>query len=111
MRGDLIRAEQLADEALILFRAHGIRGGVVELLITSGQIACAQGEYDRARATLAEGVAEAERALDELERLGVSLAAATNELLEDGIRKFVEPYRKLLSTVETRSRELARPPA
>jgi len=33
IRGDLGRAVTLADEALGLFRAHGIRGGVVELLI------------------------------------------------------------------------------
>ena len=35
--GDLGRAVTLADEALGLFRAHGIRGGVVELLITEGR--------------------------------------------------------------------------
>jgi WD40 repeat protein/predicted ATPase/DNA-binding SARP family transcriptional activator len=58
MRGDLARATALAEEALELFRAQGIRGGVVELLITRGQIACAQGEYERAQTTLAEGVAQ-----------------------------------------------------
>jgi len=57
MRGDLGRAAALAEEALALFRAHGISGGVLELLITRGQIACAQGDYERARSTLAEGVA------------------------------------------------------
>jgi DNA-binding SARP family transcriptional activator len=58
MRGDLGRAAALAEEALALFRAHGIHGGEVELLITRGQIACAQGDYERARAALAEGVAQ-----------------------------------------------------
>ena len=57
MQGDLERAAALAEEALALFRAHDIRGGVVELLITRGQIACAQGEYAQARARLAESVA------------------------------------------------------
>jgi hypothetical protein len=57
MRGDLARAAALAEEALGLFRARSIHGGVVELLITQGQIACAQGDYARAWAALAEGVA------------------------------------------------------
>jgi hypothetical protein len=57
MQGEYAHAEALADEALGLFRAHGLRGGVVELLITRGQLANAQGAYERARAALTEGVA------------------------------------------------------
>ncbi|HET9222522.1 MAG TPA: tetratricopeptide repeat protein, partial [Roseiflexaceae bacterium] len=59
MRGDYALALPLADEALALFRAQDIHGGVVELLITQGQIACAQGKHERARAVLVEGVAQA----------------------------------------------------
>src|SRR5262249_50743185 len=58
MRGDLLKAAALAEEGLALFRAHGIHGGVVELLISRGQIACAQADYERAWAALAEGVAQ-----------------------------------------------------
>ena len=58
MQGDYAQALPLAEEALALFRAQDIHGGVVELLITQGQIACAQAEYERARATLLEGVAQ-----------------------------------------------------
>ena len=50
MGGDLERAETLAAQALQLFREHGIHGGVVELLVTSGQLACDRGQYGRARA-------------------------------------------------------------
>jgi len=57
-RGDLARAAALADEALALFHTHSIRGGVVEVLITRGQIASAQGDYERARAALADGIAQ-----------------------------------------------------
>lgn len=57
--------------------------------------------------TLTEGVDEAAAELAELERLGVSLDRATDELLADGIAKFVAPYRKLLDVVAQRSRELA----
>jgi hypothetical protein len=45
MGDDLGRAETLAVQALDLFREHGIHGGVVELLVTSGQLACDGGEY------------------------------------------------------------------
>jgi hypothetical protein len=58
MGGDLGQAEELAAEALELFREHGIHGGVVELLVTSGQLACDRGDWDQARAMLAEGLDE-----------------------------------------------------
>ena len=53
-----------------------------------------------------------ERGLDPVgdEREGRStfeLERATSELLDDGIRKFVQPFEKLLATVEARTRELA----
>jgi hypothetical protein len=58
MNGDLGRAEALAAEALELFREHGIHGGVVELLVTSGQFACDRNDYGRARAMLREALVE-----------------------------------------------------
>lgn len=58
-------------------------------------------------ATLADEVDLAAAELAELERLGVSLDRATEELLAEGIAKFVAPYRKLLEAVATRSRALA----
>jgi hypothetical protein len=48
----------LAEEALALFRAHRIQGGVVELLIILGRLECDQGNFQRARATLEQGLAE-----------------------------------------------------
>lgn len=64
-------------------------------------------DHGRARPTLAAGVEEAVATLAELETLGVSLERATDELLADGIAKFVQPYVKLLDAVAARSRELA----
>ncbi len=58
MSGDLDRAEALAAEAVELFREHGIHGGVVELLVTSGQLACDRREYGRARALLEDALIE-----------------------------------------------------
>jgi transaldolase/glucose-6-phosphate isomerase len=71
-------------ETLVAFRDHGV-----------------------ARPTLGAGLAEAEATLAALEAAGVSLDRATDELLADGIAKFVAPYRKLLDVVATRARELA----
>lgn len=64
-------------------------------------------DHGRAHPTLAAGVEEAVATLAELETLGVSLERATDELLADGIAKFVQPYVKLLDAVAARSRELA----
>ena len=58
MRGDLPRAEALTGEALDLFRTHGIKGGLLELLVSSGQVACESGQYGRAKSLLREAVAE-----------------------------------------------------
>jgi len=63
-------------------------------------------EHGIADRTLTEEVEAAAGELAELERLGVSLDRATDELLADGIAKFVAPYRKLLDVVAIRSREL-----
>lgn len=64
-------------------------------------------DHGVAKATLGEGVTEARRQLEELAALGVSLDAATDELLADGVAKFVEPFRKLLAAIETKTAELA----
>ncbi len=40
--------------------------------------------------------------LDELARLGVDLDRLTAELLEEGIRKFIEPYDRLLESIEAK---------
>ncbi len=64
-------------------------------------------DHGVARATLAIGADAAAATLAELETLGISLDRATDELLADGIAKFVEPYRKLLDAVAARARELA----
>jgi hypothetical protein len=58
MRGDLAHACELAEEALALFRAQAIHGGVVEMLISLGQLVCDRGEVQRAVVLLAEGLME-----------------------------------------------------
>ncbi len=63
-------------------------------------------DHGRARASVSEGVREAEQALTLLEPLGISLRAVTDRLLAEGIEKFASAFDKLLGTLETRRREL-----
>ena len=63
-------------------------------------------DHGVAAETLTSGVDQAARDLAALAALGVSLDAATDDLLEEGIRKFVEPFDQLLAVVSARAREL-----
>ncbi|HEX2452598.1 MAG TPA: bifunctional transaldolase/phosoglucose isomerase [Vicinamibacterales bacterium] len=62
-------------------------------------------DHGRPRASLEEDVADAMQLLDDLEKSGISLRQVTDDLLTDGVSKFVEPFTKLLGAVERRSRD------
>jgi transaldolase/glucose-6-phosphate isomerase len=62
-------------------------------------------DHGRPRASLEEDVTEAMQTLDDLEKSGISLRKVTDDLLTDGVVKFVEPFTKLLAAVERRSRD------
>lgn len=64
-------------------RGHAVKGAI-------------KGDVEGARATL-----------DALHQLGLSLNGITDELIEDGVKKFVEAFDKLLGGVAKRRRELA----
>lgn len=61
-------------------------------------------DHGQHRSSLGAGVEEASHVLDQLEQAGISLGQITDALLVDGVQKFVEPYQKLLETVERRAR-------
>jgi transaldolase len=63
-------------------------------------------DHGRTEATLGTGLTEARQQLEELAALGISLDAATDELLADGVAKFVEPFRKLLAAIAAKAAEL-----
>jgi transaldolase len=63
-------------------------------------------DHGVARVTLSRDLEQAERDLADLADLGLSLDEATAELLEEGIRKFAEPFDHLLGVVASRAREL-----
>jgi transaldolase / glucose-6-phosphate isomerase len=65
-------------------------------------------DHGRPRPSLEEDVTEAMQVLEDLDKAGISLKAVTDELLADGVKKFVEPFTRLLKAVERRSREANR---
>jgi len=62
-------------------------------------------DHGRPRASLESDIEGAQATLAELEKVGISLDKVTQDLLEDGVKKFVEPFTKLLKAVERRCRE------
>lgn len=63
------------------------------------------------RATLEEDLDGARAHLAALEEAGVSMEEVTDRLLSDGVRKFAEPFRRLLATIEERRSRLGAPAA
>jgi len=62
-------------------------------------------DHGRPRPTIESDLEGARATLANLEKAGISLKKAADELLEDGLKKFVEPFVKLLKAVERRCRE------
>jgi transaldolase len=59
-------------------------------------------EHGRVEATLERDVQGAQRALDDLAGLGISIDEITDRLLVEGVRLFAEPFAKLLANIEGR---------
>lgn len=59
-------------------------------------------DHGVARARIEEDVDGANRTLSTLAAVGISLDDVTRQLLEDGVRKFAEPFDKLLASIETK---------
>jgi len=64
-------------------------------------------DHGVARETLTEGVDQAEALFAQLEALGVDSEGAMAQLLEEGVRKFVEPFEHLLDSVAQKRVSLA----
>ena len=65
-------------------------------------------DHGKPRASLEENVDGARATLAALDKAGISLTKVTDDLLADGLKKFVEPFTKLLRAVERRCREANR---
>jgi transaldolase/glucose-6-phosphate isomerase len=64
-------------------------------------------DHGRARASLEKDADGAAETLRELAAAGISLGSVTADLLEQGLRKFAEPFDKLLGSIEARRRPSA----
>jgi transaldolase len=67
-------------------------------------------DHGRARVTIEDNLDEERRILTRLEEIGISLDQVTSQVLADGVRLFVEPFEKLLKTIETRAGEIRNRP-
>jgi len=63
-------------------------------------------DHGRARVTIENNLDEERALLARLEEVGISLDQVTAHVLADGLRLFVEPFEKLLKTIESRAAEI-----
>ncbi len=59
-------------------------------------------DHGKPAARITEDLIVAQRQLAQLKEIGIDLAAATQQLEDEGVKKFVEPFEKLLKSVETK---------
>lgn len=57
-------------------------------------------DHGKLRKSLTEDTDGAKKTLEDLEKAGISLEAATDKLLVDAVRLFVEPFDKMIEAVE-----------
>lgn len=65
-------------------------------------------DHGRARVTLEDNLEEERALLARLAEVGISLDQVTGHVLADAVRLFVEPFEKLLKTIESRAAEMNR---
>ena len=63
-------------------------------------------DHGRARVTIEDNLDEERSLLGRLEEVGISLDQVTSHVLSDGVRLFVEPFEKLLKTIESRAADI-----
>lgn len=64
-------------------------------------------DHGRVAATVEQDLEESRKNLERLEALGIAMKQVTDELVEEGIRKFIEPYDALLADLEQKRKTLA----
>ena len=61
-------------------------------------------DHGMVRQTIDVGVDDARHVMGDLEQLGISFAAVANQLEDEGIEKFIEPFDQLLHHIATERR-------
>lgn len=64
-------------------------------------------DHGRLRASLEEDLEAAQRTMETLAQLGISMKEVTDQLLRDGVRLFAEPFEKLLKAIDIKRQEVA----
>jgi len=64
-------------------------------------------DHGRARASLTENPAGAAEIMTTLADMGISMSTVTDELLEEGVRRFAEAFDKLLAAIAEKARRVA----
>lgn len=64
-------------------------------------------DHGRLRASLEEDLEAAQRTMETLAQLGISMKEVTDQLLKDGVRLFAEPFEKLLKAIDIKRQEVA----
>ena len=59
-------------------------------------------DHGKPAARITEDLTDALRKLVQLKEVGIDLVAATKQLEDEGVKKFVEPFDKLLASIETK---------
>src|SRR5205085_11199426 len=64
-------------------------------------------DHGTAKVTIEDGLDQERARLAELESFGISLREVTDMVLSDGVRLFVEPFEKLLKSIEAKRSEIS----
>ena len=65
------------------------------------------GDHGRPRVSIEDNIEQEKAILARLEEVGISLNQVTEHVLTEGVRLFVEPFEKLLKTIESRAADIA----
>ena len=64
-------------------------------------------DHGRPRVSIEDNIEQEKAILARLEEVGISLDQVTEHVLTEGVRLFVEPFEKLLKTIESRAADIA----
>ncbi len=59
-------------------------------------------DHGKPASRIRDGVADAARSIAQLKEIGLDLAAATQQLEDEGVKKFIDPFEKLLASIEAK---------
>lgn len=61
-------------------------------------------DHGKAELTIEEDIAEARQVMEDLHRVGIDFSAVTQQLEDEGIQKFIEPYDAVMELIDLKCR-------